>query len=124
MVVWDEAAGAPVGDSGKGTTGTASTYDPLGTVPYLGEGEAAGKAPTSFEVGPGTAREQRYRILGTLGEGGMGVVSRAEDTRLGRNVAVKTVPAALTANLRAKERFLNEARAASALDHPNICTIY
>ncbi|HEY8013062.1 MAG TPA: protein kinase, partial [Dongiaceae bacterium] len=54
----------------------------------------------------------------------MGVIYRAEDTRLGRHVAIKMVPAALTANRRAKERFLNEARAASALDHPNICTVY
>src|SRR6185295_7976637 len=87
----------------------------------FGERKAAGEVHASFVKGAGT---QRYRILGTLGEGGMGVVYRAEDTRLGRNVAVKTVPAALTANLQAKKRFLNEARAASSLDHPNICTIY
>jgi serine/threonine protein kinase len=124
MTVSDETVRTLEGDPGRETSGTASTYDPLGTLPYRGEGKAAGEARASFAIGTGTTEGQRYRILGTLGEGGMGVVYRAEDTLLGRSVAIKTVPAALTANLRAKERFLNEARAASALDHPNLCTVY
>jgi Flp pilus assembly protein TadD len=77
-----------------------------------------------IEIRPGQTIAGKYRIVRKLGRGGMGVVYEAEDLRLKRTVALKFLPPGLTAEAEARERFIHEARAASSLDHPNICTIH
>ncbi|HAR36241.1 MAG TPA: hypothetical protein DCR87_04930, partial [Acidobacteria bacterium] len=74
--------------------------------------------------GKGQLIAGKYQLLRQVGKGGMGLVFEAQDVRLKRSVALKFLPAELLGEERARERFIHEAQAASALDHPNICTIY
>ena len=103
------------GDAERFFTTLADEAIPPALLALEGDGESAGHVGRSY--GP-------YRVIEEIGRGGMGIVYRAEDTRLGRMAALKFLPRTMLQHPDAEARLMHEARAASMLDHPNICTIF
>jgi eukaryotic-like serine/threonine-protein kinase len=83
-----------------------------------------GQSAQAKPIAPGTLLAGRYQLVELLGRGGMGSVYKAKDLRLERLVALKLLPHSSVTDPEQKARFIREARAAAALDHPNICTVY
>ncbi|MCP3979267.1 MAG: protein kinase [bacterium] len=121
------SCGTPVGTVSMRTeTSIPSGATPVGSTdaPATGVGRLSTATPADPRFLPGSLLDERYRIVGLLGKGGMGEVYRADDTKLGQPVALKFLPAALESDPDRMARFVNEVRVARQVSHPNVCRVY
>ena len=105
-------------------SGAHASHPSAGSASRPGWLSSSGPGPSGESIAPGALLAERYRILGLVGRGGMGEVYRAEDLRLGQNVALKFLPPAVAEDPQRLAQFHHEVRIARQVSHRNVCRVY